>query len=202
MNLNLHSPISERSADDGMVRDKKLGADLRKKNQTSKSIGDGLRDKPIAAINRFGGGDESGRSLSLYSKAGSQLTGAMAEKHRELRERNEANKAINKFRKSFTQTKEGYGLSVPTHQERLQDIPLSFKDWQECVLYTFYTINYFDEQLFNVMSSRCSQFRDFEELSFIALNERHKGAFNNLTYESSNKSHQNLNRIKLENMAF
>ena len=102
MNLNIHSPISERSADNGLVRDSRLGADLKKKNTTSKSIGDGLKDRP--AISRFGGGvgDESGRSLSLYSKAGSQLTGAMAEKHRELRERNEANKAINKFRKSFT----------------------------------------------------------------------------------------------------
>ena len=101
MNLNIHSPISERSADNGLVRDSKLGADLKKKNTTSKSIGDALKER---SISRFGGnnGEESGRSLSLYSKAGSQLTGAMAEKHRELRERNEANKAINKFRKSFT----------------------------------------------------------------------------------------------------
>jgi hypothetical protein len=42
------------------------------------------------------------------------MTGAMAEKYRERREKVEANQALSKFRKSFTQTKEGYGLSVPT----------------------------------------------------------------------------------------
>ena len=76
---------------------------------------------------------------------------------------------------------------------------MSFKDWQECVLYTFYTVNYYDEQLFNEISKRCNKFKDFEELQFIAINERHNGAFVNLTFEGSS---QNLNRVKLENMAF
>ena len=69
-----------------------------KKQRTSKSTGQALKFN----TSRQNDGNESVRSFSAYSKAGSNLTGTAAEKHRAMREKNKANIALSNFRKSFT----------------------------------------------------------------------------------------------------
>jgi hypothetical protein len=70
-----------------------------KKMPTSKSMGQNLKSNTFRQGND---GNESVRSFSAYSKAGSNLTGAQADKIRAMREKNETNIALSNFRKSFT----------------------------------------------------------------------------------------------------
>jgi len=72
-------------------------------------------------------------------------------------------------------------------------LPTYFKpdDWQEPTLYAYFAINYFDEQIFNVILNKANKFKNFEELRRIfALNER---SFFNLSAGSAT----NLDKIKL-----
>ena len=101
---------------------------------------------------------------------------------------------LSNFKKSFSRVD---GTNAPSLQDRIALLPTQFKsdDWQEQLLYVYFALNYFDEQLFNVIIKRVNKFRGFEQLAPIfALNEHH--VFFNLT------STDNLSLHKLNQLAF
>ena len=77
-------------------------------------------------------------------------------------------------------------------------LPTFFKndDWQEPCLYAYFAINYFDEQIFNVIVNRANKFKCKEELRMLLGNG--EKSFINLT--SSSKD--NLSKIRLCQLAF
>ena len=105
------------------------------------------------------------------------------------REKNEANAMLTRFKQSFTGTKK----HISTLQEKIKLLPTRFnpEDWQEPLLYAYFAINYFDEQMFNVILNKASKFKNFEELNILfAQNER---CYFNLTSGSSNLKRTRLN---------
>jgi len=77
-------------------------------------------------------------------------------------------------------------------------LPAFFKsdDWQEPLLYAYFAINYYDEQLFNVIIKRVNKFKNFEDILKIFSGVDH--GYLNLT----NGSDSNLTRIRLNQLAF
>ena len=64
------------------------------------------------------------------------------------------------------------------------------------MLYIYFAINYYDEQLFNVIIKRVNKFKSFDELSNIFSG----GDQSYITLTSNTDS--NLNRIRLNQLAF
>jgi hypothetical protein len=78
----------------------------------------------------------------------------------------------------------------------LKFLPNHFKegDWQEPLLYAYFTINYFDEKMFEIVLKRANYFEQYRELRLIFINP--KRAFQNLTLTT------HLDRIRLNHLAF
>jgi hypothetical protein len=67
-------------------------------------------------------------------------------------------------------------------------------EWQSALLYAYFALNYYDEQLFNVILNKANKFKNFIELKAILSNQR---SFRMLT-----ESEKSLNRIRLNQLAF
>jgi len=57
-------------------------------------------------------------------------------------------------------------------QDKLQYLPQLFKpgDWQEPLLYAYFALNNFDEEMFRVIVQRANNFNEFQELRVIFSN--------------------------------
>ena len=111
----------------------------------------------------------------------------------------------------FTMAHDGAGANAPSLQDKIQFLPAEFKadDWQEPTLYAYFAVNYFDEDIFNVIVNKANKFKNarsseepseasraFEELrSIFAGSER---SFDLLSSGSAN----NLTKIRLNQLAF
>ena len=91
-----------------------------------------------------------------------------------LREKNEANNRLYSFRKIYTiKTKTGLSGGNKT-QELLKYLPTHFKegDWQEPLLYAYFTLNYYDEEMFKIVLKRANFFEQYRELRLIFINPK------------------------------
>jgi len=80
-------------------------------------------------------------------------------------------------------------------QEKIKSLPqFDQNEWQSALLYAYFALNYYDEQLFNVILNKANKFKNFIELKAILSGQR---SFRILT-----ESEQGLNRIRLNQLAF
>ena len=147
------------------------------------------RDKSTHKRNSLSDGNESPRSLLFNPENRSEATKEALQKRRE---KNEANLRLSNFKKSFTVN------NAQTYNDKINLLPEGFKDgdWEEQILYAYFAINYFDENIFNVVVRMAHNFKNFPELrQIMSQNGR---AYLNLT--DGNRG--NITRLRLNQLAF
>ena len=101
-----------------------------------------------------------------HSYNGSHKTQLMADQIQKQKDRLEGNKRLTQFKKSLTKNTLLAGTHIPTFQEKIQMLPPSFEqgDWEEPIIYTFFCVNYYQEDVFYEVLRRVGNFSQWPAL--------------------------------------